>query len=565
VGARDERCSKVDGGGITRSEDLHIRQPFLLKLVQSRASWQWIVVGALLISLLYLPSLTTPFDFIDDGNLVYPAPAMPLDQRLHLVWQKIVANYQDLGPFRPTLWLHWETAAELFVGNSILWRSARLVWCGIACSAFLWFMLELGIHPVASLLAVSAAMWNPFRNEIWTSLTLSEGVAMPYALLSLVCAIRAARSKKSGLWDLAGVICMIVALGCKNTFMAAIPAQVFLRIAANDNDWRQAWRKHGGRACVLALTLLLPLAHLAWFKLNWHPGQYQPGVPTLGQLARIISGLKGAISLDFFGIGLFLTIITLALSQRSNAQGFAPKSSNSVYGSLPWRSYALALTAAGLLLVAGVGVYLPMDAFCGRYTIPAVWGLDIVIGVLLSQLFSCPRSAWRRVAIVALVCGLVAVGVANIGKQQKFAARARLLWQALEWIEREAPTGARIDWVGRHDMPGAHDKTARLGGRDQVLDPEEGIHFAWHLGARGRSDLKLGLLDEDGHPLQRAELDRTSGPPDLVVSSRPVLPPLLTRLDPAWRRYPFSVQYWFGQRSFQCFVWTRTPTAGGSP
>ena len=28
-------------------------------------------------------------------------------------------------------------------------------------------------------------MWNPYRNEIWTSLTLSEGVAMPYALAGL--------------------------------------------------------------------------------------------------------------------------------------------------------------------------------------------------------------------------------------------------------------------------------------------------------------------------------------------------------------------------------------------
>ena len=466
---RLERCSKAEGGGITRSDDLDIRQPFFLKLVQSRGSWQWIVVGALLISLLYLPSLTTPFDFIDDGNLVYPAAAMPLDQRLHLVWQKVVANYQDLGPFRPTSWLHWETAAELFAGNSVLWRLARLVWCGIASATFLWFMRELGIHPMASLLAVSAAMWNPFRNEIWTSLTLSEGVAMPYALLSLVCAIRAARSQKSGRWDLAGSICMIVALGCKNTFMAAIPAQVFLRVAANDNDWRQAWRKHGGRACVLALTLLLPLAHFAWFKLNWHPGQYQPGIPTPGQLTRIISGLKGAISLDFLGTGLFLTIITLTLTRRSNAQRFAIKSSNSVYGSLPWRCYALALTAAGLLLVTGVGVYLPMNGFCGRYTMPAVWGLDIVIGVLLSQLFSCPQSAWRRVAIVAFVCGLVAVGVADIGKQQKFAARARPLWHALEWIERQAPTGAGIAWVGRPDTPDVHSKTPRVGGRGKSL------------------------------------------------------------------------------------------------
>jgi len=38
-----------------------------------RFPW-WIVGGALLIAAGYLPTLATPFDFIDDGNLVYPAP-----------------------------------------------------------------------------------------------------------------------------------------------------------------------------------------------------------------------------------------------------------------------------------------------------------------------------------------------------------------------------------------------------------------------------------------------------------------------------------------------------------
>ena len=61
----------------------------------------WIVfLGAFLIPLIYLPTLGTRFDFIDDGNLVYPAPPMPLGERLGLVWQKIAANYEHLGPFR---------------------------------------------------------------------------------------------------------------------------------------------------------------------------------------------------------------------------------------------------------------------------------------------------------------------------------------------------------------------------------------------------------------------------------------------------------------------------------
>ena len=148
-------------------------------------SWWWIVVGAGLLSCVYLPTLNMPFDFIDDGNLVYPAGPMPLEQRVELVWQKIVANYQDLGPFRPTLWAHWTVEAELFHGNPVYWRLARLLWVGLAAGMMLWLMRELRIHPVAALCAAAVVMWNPYRNEIWTSLSLAEGVAMPYALLAL--------------------------------------------------------------------------------------------------------------------------------------------------------------------------------------------------------------------------------------------------------------------------------------------------------------------------------------------------------------------------------------------
>ena len=89
----------------------------------------WIVfLGAMVIPLIYLPTLGTRFDFIDDGNLVYPAPPMAAGERVHLVWQKIVANYEHLGPFRPVLWVHWEIAADLFRGDAAKWHLARLLW-----------------------------------------------------------------------------------------------------------------------------------------------------------------------------------------------------------------------------------------------------------------------------------------------------------------------------------------------------------------------------------------------------------------------------------------------------
>ena len=102
--------------------------PLCASLASPSRPW-WIPAGAVLLALIYLPTLSTRFDFIDDGNLVYPTRPMPLDQRAAVVWHKIVANYEDLGPFRPVLWVHWETAADLLQGNELGWRTLRLCWC----------------------------------------------------------------------------------------------------------------------------------------------------------------------------------------------------------------------------------------------------------------------------------------------------------------------------------------------------------------------------------------------------------------------------------------------------
>src|SRR5262249_46574565 len=147
-----------------------------------------------------------------------------------VVWQKIVANYRDLGPFRPVLWVHWEAAADLLQGSELGWRWTRLVWCGFAAAMLLWLFAALRITLRAALVAGALSLWNPHRTAIGPSLTLAEGVAMPYALLALVCARRAARSSHPLVWDVAGVAGVLAALGCKNTFAALVPAQMFLRV-----------------------------------------------------------------------------------------------------------------------------------------------------------------------------------------------------------------------------------------------------------------------------------------------------------------------------------------------
>jgi hypothetical protein len=202
---------------------------------------------------------------------------------------------------------------------------------------------------------------------------------------------------------------------------------------------------------------------------------------------------------------------------------------------------------AGLVLLAlGVGVYLPLGAVAGRYSMPAVWGADLCVAVLLSLLAAAPAVWWRRAAYAALGCGLAVVAVANLGKQSKFAARAAVLWQALEHVQGVAPEAACVGWVGVGDASG----------RGQ-LDLEEGIHFAWHLLARGRADLRLQLLDRDGRPRQRREVGSAEQLPTLLLTGSVAAPPC-----GSWRlAREFSAPYWAGKRRFHCYLWTASLAA----
>jgi Dolichyl-phosphate-mannose-protein mannosyltransferase len=498
----------------------------------SGKAW-WVLLGAVLLPLVYLGTLTTRFDFIDDGNLVYPTRGLSPGERVGVVWGKIVANYEHLGPFRPVLWCHWEVAADLLGGNEFAWRLTRLAWCGLATLMLLWLMAELRMSPVAALAAAAIATWNPYRNEIWTSLTLSEGVAMPYALLALVCACRAPRGRHPAAWDVLGATCVLAALGCKNTFAALVPAQVFLRLAPDDLPLREGWRRHGRRALLLGLTLAAPLAHYLYFKLNWHPGQYTTDGATPAQLRRILSGLVGAISADFMGLGLALAVFAqLVVCRRAAAQRGAL---GEWLGGLVAQHRA-ALGAGALLLAGGIVLYLPLGAMSGRYSMPAVWGLDLTIAAVLSGLGRLRPSHWTRAAWGALALGLVVVMAASVGKQQKFAARAQLLWEALEYVEREAPPNAEVAWISGDSLKDG-------------LNVEEGIHFQWHLAARGRRDVRIGLYDDHGEPLHRCELAPLDGPPTLAISAGPG-----SAADGDWRvRERFVALYWSGLRRSECY------------
>src|SRR5581483_11061305 len=150
------------GGAVQRGRDpAGVRaKPARMRPMDSGASsrfpW-WVVAGAALLAAGYLPTLATPFDFVDDGNLVYPTPQPTFAAHVSLWWEKVRANYEHLGPFRPTLWVHWQLAANLLDGDALAWRIYRLIWCGLAAGMLLWLLRELGVHPVAALLAGALA------------------------------------------------------------------------------------------------------------------------------------------------------------------------------------------------------------------------------------------------------------------------------------------------------------------------------------------------------------------------------------------------------------------------
>ena len=492
----------------------------------------WILLGAVVLACGYLPTLRTPFDFIDDGNLVYPAQTgTSFGGHVALWWEKVVANYEHLGPFRPVLWAHWELFANVCGGEALPWRIIRFVWCGLSAGMLLWLFRELRIHPVAALIAGACAMWNPYRNEIWTSLTLAEGVAMPYALLGLIAARKAAHSTRPVWWDLVSVLCVMAALGCKNTYTALIPAQMALRLWTDGLTLREAWHRNRIRSLLMALTIAIPLTHYIYFKLHWHAGQYETHAPTVAQFGRIVNTWKGAIGLDFLGIGFALALGVVVYSRRKM-----------IAASNIWATHRAAIVTAALLLLAGVVVYLPMSMMSGRYAMPGVWGLDILIGLLLTSLIAVPASVPKKVAWAAVWVGVMLLTIANVGRQEKFAARARMLWDAIEYVEATAPPGTKIAWY-----------SGTVPTRD--LNVEEGIHFRWHLLHRGRSDASIGLFDLEGHPLDRVEITPFTGEADYRFCGTP------TGVAGWSEEHRFAVPYWVGRKQYECHLGRRQPSA----
>jgi hypothetical protein len=451
---------------------------------------RWVFLGGILLALGYLPMISAPFDFMDDGNLVYPTKGLTLPQHAELWWQKVAANVEHLGPFRPAVWLHWQMAANLFGSDPVAWRTGRLVWCAFAAIMLLWFFHTLKIPPVAALLAGAAAMWNPYRNEIWTSLTLAEGVAMPYALLALVASRRAVASPRPMLWEWLAMLNLLMCLGCKNTFVALLPVMIYLRVANDTGGGLWAGLKtNWWRVLVYTTPLAMPVIHFIYFKTHWKPGYYETPGPSFTQAGHFLNWLKGASGLDFLAPGA-IAAVTLVWWKRKSLSG----------------SIRVQLVAGVGLLLCGFAVYLPMNIMSGRYTMPAVWGVDLLFALLLAGFVKLESTRLTQLTWAMLGIGLVALMVAGVNRQEKIVARNTMLWAMLNRVEKQLPTGAVLEWCSGPTESGE-------------LNIEEGIHFYWHLLHRGRGDVRILLTDLEGNPIPRVELAPVLGEPAYRLSA----------------------------------------------
>jgi hypothetical protein len=127
------------------------------------------------------------------------------------------------------------------------------------------------------------------------------------------------------------------------------------------------------------------------------------------------------------------------------------------------------------------------------------------------------------------------VATANVGKQSKFAARSDLMWQALQHVEQTTTGPQRVLWVS-----------------GPALNGEEGIHFHWHLQARGSGRIAVDLVDERGVAEERCELPGAMGPATLAMTGTREPPP-----GGPWRlERSFRSPFWAGRREYDCYLWS---------
>jgi hypothetical protein len=506
------------------------RQPAIARLGEAPAYPLWaFIAGAVLIPSLYLHNLTTPFDFSDDGALAYAVRATDTADWFRRVWQeKVIADFVGRGPFRPTYWFFTQAPATLFGPVALQWRLFYFAWSVVAAASMLLLMRELRICLAAALCVTALAMWNFSRGEVWTHFGLGENIAMPLTCLALVCACRAGRSHRPLGWDLCGFVCALAAIATKNVFMVIVPAQVLLRIAPDGTDILAGLRKHWLAAVFLASTLLLPFGHLLAYSAQWRPGQYTYGAPTLDGVRRVVFGYFKAMGLLFLAPALVLAVLALAGSKRQSGRTGTIITATQCGLIDVYRAHRAAFLAGALLAAGGAAVYLPVGVGGGRYSLPGTLGLDMALAALLSMFFALQPSQLKRAGVVALAIGLLIAAAGGWTKVERMIAWQKVLTDALNHVERNAPRGSSVVWY---------------------LADADGTHFEWHLQGRGREDLLLNLAGEDAG--RQASASKKLGPPAFAIGDNPSSP----AGGPWSAPTVFERATWFNFARYKVFVW----------
>jgi hypothetical protein len=432
---------------------------------------------ACLLPLAYLPTLWIDFDFNEDGAVVHSAAhGSGWGRTIEKSWHE----YQITGPFRPVTWAHWIWTSHLCGDDPVLHRGQRLVWCAFAAWTLCWFLWEMGLSLLPILLISAAAMWSPSRAEIWIHLGMPEAFGMPYSLLALIGVVRASRSRVAWRWDLFAALCFLLALGVKNTYLALAPALLWLRLYGADEAWAIAWKRHRLSLVWIVLLASLPVIHFLTLKLWPRESHFETGL-SWQQTGQYLEGLlRAACPLRLAGcfLGLSLLLALLVIMPRASA-----------FTTIRVQT-RVALVAGLLLVLGGVVVYLPWKVMYGRYTMPAVWGVDLLMGMLLMGVISqgTPRMSWATCILfcVGLLCELRDVR----HEQDHLYARSAPLWQMIRFLENECPEKAIIALINDAE----HE---RFG--DGLL-----AHLSWHVHFRRRADLNIVLAQKS--PPARADM-----------------------------------------------------------
>ena len=417
----------------------------------------WAVLLGLLVALLYLPTLSIPFDFAEDGYLVYSELYSPeAGNFFSAVLHRSSREYRVTGPFRPVTWGHFMVSVLLHDQQAWGYRLERMLLCGASACIFLLLLREFRVSLVPALAITWMAFGSPYRNEIWMHHGMPEAFGNVYALLALWAALRAERSARPWCWDLLAIFALLFALGIKNTYLAIVPALL----------WGRFLRSQGPLLpplCSIRASLWgylaigsLPILHFLSLKL-W---------PSETHFATAFSIMNVWNRLSCYAEGLHLVVLLPSLILAT------------WLAFLHWSRDLITTKTLGfalLLVSAGMVVYAPWSQMHARYILPGVWGLDLLLALLLTIAWRTP--SWRRVLlIVLLVVALGKMSCDNVREQTHLARVLQPMWQALEDLETQSdprPFGLYVCNIEAS--------------QGKAFWGTEAVHFTWHVRFRRRA------------------------------------------------------------------------------